>query len=51
MTSSLMNRYYKGSAIEYDEQNAVKMVKQKLEISFIVKITRTINKLYCTTFY
>ena len=27
------------------------MEKQKLEIPFIAKITRTINKLYCTTFY
>ena len=34
MTSSLMNRYYKGSAIEYDEQNAVKNGKTKIRNLF-----------------
>ena len=34
MTSSIMNRYYKGSAIEYDEQNAVKNGKTKIRNLF-----------------
>ena len=34
MTSFLMYRYYKGSAIEYDEQNAVKNGKTKIRNLF-----------------